>query len=191
MSSFYSDDISAKIVFKGAKKSKWILFNQIIFIDRLIFDPISGDFISFLLNKMFYQNRNPKLEESISRTFSLKRNFQEYLLWIARNEPYRWWVTPVFRSERNHTTGGCLVEILACFITIEYTHCFYRTLGVEVGRIGGGFLIMSFTQIPTNLFVNCSCDYHTNWQIVEIFPSPSMYYTKKNLYFISSGSLVY
>ena len=46
------------------------LFNQIIFLDRLRFDPIFGDFTSFLQNEMFHQNKNLQFEKFIKTKLS-------------------------------------------------------------------------------------------------------------------------
>ena len=54
-------------MFLEIKKVKKLLFDQIFFLDRLKFDPIFGDFTSFLRNKMIYQNKNLQYEKSRSR----------------------------------------------------------------------------------------------------------------------------
>ena len=109
--------IIVKKLFHKETEYDWMIFNQVIFLAWLKFDPIFDDFSIFLLNKMFHQNKNLKYEKLLSRTFSLQQNFQKCLHWIARIELCRWWVTPIFRSESNHANiqGSSVLTVLKFF----------------------------------------------------------------------------
>ena len=80
------------------KSFLWIKVNSIRFLAIWQFSSKTKLFLKIKISTRIQS------EKSKSINILLNKNHKECIHWTTRNQFFLWWVTPIFRSESNHTT---------------------------------------------------------------------------------------